>query len=235
MRAVIRAAALALGTVFAASSASAQQTIANPAGMVKNFDVANLGAVLTDLGVAFQAQTRPDGARHILITINGLNVNLIPTACVGANGSGCLGLHTLALFEGTANSQSLAAFDQKYVFTSVGALSNEAVMYLSRYDIADFGIPRGNVQSSLGNFLYIAEQFSAEVGASSQTVSLEGFADDMSASALNAAGARKLGVSMAAGDIAALHRAEIAATPELVRTLSKIGGARLNKIANGRK
>ena len=153
---------------------------------------------------------------------------------VGANGSGCLGLHTLALFEGTANSQSLAAFDQKYVFTSVGALSNEAVMYLSRYDIADFGIPRGNVQSSLGNFLYIAEQFSAEVGASSQTVSLEGFADDMSASALNAAGARKLGASMAAGDTAALHRAEIAATPELVRTLSKIGGARLNKIANGK-
>jgi hypothetical protein len=233
MKTISRVAAILAGASgFAAGAAEAKQ-LSNPAATIANFDVASMAPLLTEMGVAWQKLTRDDGSRHILMTVEGLNIDLAPVACRSANGTNCAGLQIVALFEGHANPQTLSAFDMKYAFTSSGALSNAPIFYLSRYEIADYGVQRGNIEASLANFVYIAKRFRSEMAASGETVSKEGFADDMSASALNGAAARKSGaMSPAANDLAARHRAELEGTPELVRMLSSLGGGkRLNRIA----
>ncbi len=218
------AAALALG-----ASAMAQG-ISNPAGVVRNLDIANLGPVLTDLGVQWEQRSGPEGQPFIVASVNGYFLNIVPAACQGANNTQCLGAQTFALNEApSVSQQSINAFNIRYAFLSAGPLPNG--YYLSRYDIADYGIARGNVQSSVASFLSIAANAGAELAGGGQTISTIGFAEDLSASHLNEASGRAIGLEVGVSN-SDPHLGEIRATPEFVKALVATGNAAFNKIEN---
>jgi hypothetical protein len=226
-------AALSVSTV--AANAQNQEMISNPRGMVANFDTVNLGPVLTELGVVWQERRTPDGQLFIAASVGGaFNFNIVPLACLGPNGTGCVGANVVSFFTGgVANPQSVAAFNQKYVFTSAGVFSDNSGAYLSRYEIADYGIPRGNVASSIGSYVALAQRFREEIAA--KTVSADGYVDDMSASILTVRAAEAVGIDATEqgdGTMAALHLANLGATPELVRKMISSENAPRNKIEN---
>lgn len=225
-----------LAASMGVSSAQVGDPIANPHGMVENFDAANLGTVLTDLGIVWQERPDGQGRTFIAASLGGqLNFNIVPTACLGPNNSKCVGVTFLALFNGaTPNYQTVSAFNQKYFFSSAGVLPNGAGAYVSRYEIADYRIPRGNVASSLQTFVQLADQFRREVSTSTQTVSQEGYAEDLSANYLNKASAEGFGARshVQASSFADLHRDALDATPKLVRDLMNAENAPRNKIEN---
>lgn len=186
-----------LGAVSAmamlASNAAAQNSLAdanapvsNPATAVSNFDVQSVGPVLNELGVAWQAIQDEAGKSLIQANAGGAMVfYLKPTACRAANGTDCVGLATFAYFQGAANAQTVRAFNDSYPFASTGLMSSGSGAYISRYDIADYGIPRGNVAISILSFLTLADKFRSELQTASQTVAFEGYAADLSSARLN--------------------------------------------------
>ena len=227
----------ALAIAFSASAATAQtqELITRPRDPVANFDAVNLGPVLTELGIVWQERRTPDGQAFIAASIGGsLNFNIVPLACLGPNNTGCVGANIVTFFTGGyANPQSVSAFNQKYVFTSAGIFSDNSGAYLSRYEIADYGIPRGNVASSIGSYFSLAQRFRDEIAA--KTVSASGYVDDMSASMLTVRSAEAAGIDAAVkgdGTMIAVHQASLEATPELVRKLIASENAPRNKIAN---
>lgn len=228
-------AAVALAAGMGAANAQNQEVIANPRGMVANFDPVNLGPVLTELGVVWQERRTSDGQAFIAASIGGaLNFNIVPLACLGPNNTGCVGANIVTFFTGGyANPQSVSAFNQKYVFTSAGVFSDNSGAYLSRYEIADYGIPRGNIASSIGSYFALAQRFRDEIAA--RTVSADGFVEDLSAGILNVRSAEAVGIDARGqgdGTTLAIHQAELEATPELVRKLIASENAPRNKIAN---
>lgn len=167
--------------------------VADPNRAIANFDIASVGAVLTELGVTWQTMTAQDGTPIVAANVAGaLIFYLQPTACQGANNTNCIGLNTLAFFDGAANPQTVRAFNDRYAFVSAGLMSSGGGAYISRYDIADYGIPRGNVASSVLNFVTLADNFQSELASASQTVAFEGYAADLSSSFLNKRGIEKL-------------------------------------------
>lgn len=222
-----------------AAVAQGEEIISNPRGMVANFDAVNLGPVLTELGVVWQERQLADGRSFIAASIGAaLSFNIIPAACLGADGkSNCVGANFITLFTGGApNAQSVSAFNQKYVFTSAGMYSDGSSAFLSRYDIADYGIPRGNIASSVYTYFQLAQRFRDEIA--TKTVSADGYADDMSAAALNLESGISIGIDAAVatnGSVAAMHQASLEATPELVRKLIASDNAPRNKISNVRE
>lgn len=229
-----RAAAFAALTALISGTASAQiqYDISNPSGNVRNFDIANMTPVLTELGVAWEQRTRDDGTPFLVGSVNGISFNFLPVACVGPSGSNCVGAITFALFSGAAaNQQSINAFNQRYSFTTVGPLDTGG-FYVSRYDIADFGIARGNVESSVDSFLNLVRTAAGELANSSTTVSTEGYADDLSAALLNEAAGRAIGVEVRAPQThaGAQHLREIERLPDLIRAFAASGAAGVNRI-----
>jgi hypothetical protein len=226
MKLLVSAAAAAM--VFSASAVA--QVISNPSGAMRNFDIANLGPVLTDMGVQWEQRSDPNGKSYIQANFNGYIVIIVPSACQGANNTQCLGGQTIALHSGAeVNQQSINAFNLRYAFVSAGPLPNG--YYLSRYDIADYGIARGNVQASLGNFLSFTGIAASELAPGGQTVSTIGYAEDLSAGHLNEASAKAIGLE-ASVNPADMHLKEIKATPEFVKALAASGTAAFNKIEN---
>lgn len=230
----LSAAVAALVVAAGAANAQTQELITNPRGMVPNFDPVNLGPVLTELGIVWQERRTADGMTFIAASIGGaLNFNIVPTACTGPNNTNCIGAYVVTIYSGSANPQSVSAFNQKYWFTSAGVHSDGTGAYLGRYDIADYGIPRGNVASSLGSYYALAQRFRDEIAA--KTVSADGYVDDMSASVLNVRSAEAVGIDASVhgdGSLVALHQANLEATPELVRKLIASENAPRNKITN---
>lgn len=232
----LSAASVALATTLGAAGAQTQELISNPRGMVANFDAINLGPVLTELGIVWQERQTADGTPFIAASVGGaLTFNIVPTACLSPDQrSGCVGVNLITTFTGGyANPQSVSAFNQKYWFTSAGLISDNSGAYLSRYEIADYGIPRGNVASSIGSYYALAQRFRDEIAA--KTVSADGYGDDMSASILTVRSAEAVGIDAAVkgdGTTAAIHQAGFEATPELVRKLIASENAPRNKITN---
>ena len=228
-------AALASGTPALAKTAasSTPEGIANPTGVVPSFDIDQIGPVLTDLGVVWQARRSQSGVDYIEAAIGGDFVfKVIPAACADPRAAtGCVGANFVALYKAASiNYQTVAAFNQQYAFTTAGVLPGGRDAYISRYEIADFGIARGNIASSLGSFVYLADRFRAEVAGGRMTVSQEGYAGDMAARYLNA---RAGGGPEANGmTSAARHQAAFEETAELVRMLSEDDRALANKITN---
>ena len=217
-------------------AAEAQESlISNPRGTVANFDVANIGPVLTELGIVWQAAQTADGKPFIRASV-GQNeaFNIVPHACADrATSTGCVGANFFILYDGlNPNPQTVSAFNQNIPFVSAGVFSGSSVAFISRYEIADFGIPRGNVASSIGNFLYAARQFRSQLSGAN-TVSLDGYADDMIASGLNAKSADAISVSAPSPKTTdMLHRAGFADAPLVMKQMLETQAAPVNKITN---
>ncbi|MBY0422302.1 MAG: YbjN domain-containing protein, partial [Parvularculaceae bacterium] len=223
--------AAAVAAIAAVGVANAQDEISNPRGMVANFDASNLGPVLSELGLVWQQRTTQEGQPYIAASVGGeLMINLIPTAC-SDKFTNCVGLQTIALFPGRdINYQSVLAFGQKYAFTSVMISQDATKAAISRYDIADYGIPRGNVASSLMNFVYLASMFKSELASGAKTVSLKGYAEDFSATSLNSRGL--VAISGAHAEQTPRHQKALMESYEIVNVLFQEGEAPRNKIEN---
>ncbi len=189
---VMAAAAAALSSAAAQNSLSGasngQPVVANPTTLISNFDVQSVGPILDELGVVWRAVAVDGGGSAIVANAGGvLNFYMQPSACQVNGASNCIGVLIFSPYEGDANSQTVRAFNDRYPFTRT-ALNGSSGAFITRYEIADFGIPRGNVAHSLLNFFTLANRFHAELASAGRTVSLEGYGDDLAASALNRSG-----------------------------------------------
>lgn len=227
------AAATALFSALGVANAQQQDLVSNPHGMAPNFDIANIGPILTDMGATWQQRQAANGQPYIVLSVGGeLVLNVIPTACLGENFTNCVGMNVLALFSGGGlNYQTVTAFNQKYAFSTAGIVENGTNAYLSRYEIADYGIPRGNVASSIVNLVVLADRFSKELATSGQTVSLKGYADDLSSRLLNSRALTSLGGPDAAAPVTR-HDIAFEETTELVQMLLSDKDTPRNKIQN---
>ncbi|MFQ5562807.1 MAG: YbjN domain-containing protein [Parvularculaceae bacterium] len=180
--------AIAVLASFIVGGAQAQTDaapISNPTGMISNFDAGTVGPILSELGIVWQQGATEDGSPYIAGNIDGqLTFLMAPAACRGPGNANCVGVNMIALFEGQANAQTVNAFNYRYAFASTG-LDPSGAAYISRYEISDYGMARGNLATSLMVFATIADKFRDELFSATQTVSLEGYADDLSARLLN--------------------------------------------------
>lgn len=231
--------AAAASAVFAAVSGSAlaqaQYDISNPSGIVKNFDPGNLGPVLNALGLQWEAtDMNQDGVAEIRVARDGVIFFIVPMACLGPNNTGCIGAQTFALFTSpSVSQQAINAFNIKFAFVSTGPTSQG--FYVSRYDIADFGIARGNIESSLDSFHGLLPVVQNAFSGGASTVSALGYADDLASAKLNEASGRALGVEVRqpAGHAGAEHLRQIEMMPDAIRAFAAAAGeGAFNKIGN---
>lgn len=226
------------GFVVVNGAAIAQQesAISNPNGMVRSFDIATLTPILTELGLEVETYQTPNGKTIIAATYTPTNfaLNFIPTACQNNNVSNCLGLSTLAMYTvENVNAQTLMAFNEHYHFASTGKFSDGSGVFILRYEIADFGIPRGNIAASIGNFLVLAGKFEKELSDSSPTANQIGYADDMSAKLLNGRGLEAVtGKPQEVSSRLEAHQTSFEEIPELVKLMMTDDNAVRNKISN---
>ena len=227
---------LAAGFSAQASDAAraSDDFVDNPRGVIRNFDADHIGGILTDLGIVWQARQSGEGRPFIAASLGqNLSFNIYPSACQGADGrSDCVGAHYVALFNGVdANRQTVTAFNQAFPFTSAG-VTQAGAAYISRYEIADYGIARGNFASSLASFLFLSERFKNEIASARKTVALEGTPEDMAARFLNGQGAQALGVRADSNMIGGMHRQAFDETVNIIRILEQQDAAPKNKIRN---
>lgn len=238
-RAIAGLAVFGAAVISLAGPASAQGAeIARPRVVIDNFDAANLGPVLDDLGIIWQERRTDDGGRYLRASVGSkFAFNIVPSACADSvQLSGCVGVSFIALYGGPQmNYQTVSAFNQRYAFTTAGVLPGGTDAFIARYEISDYGIARGNVASSIANFVYLAERFSNEIASGARTVSQEGYVSDMSENALNRRVAVAMGADEAEPDAtapSARHRVAFETVAEAVRLLSVTDGAPKNKIGN---
>lgn len=228
-----RAAAAAIAALSIGAASAQEDYVSNPRGTIPNFDIANVGPILTELGAVWQQRQGAGGQPYIALSAGGdLSMMMIPTACKGETFTGCVGMNTVAAFSGHSfNHQTISAFNQRYWFSTAGMSEDGTGAYISRYEIADYGIARGNVASSLLNLYELARVFKNELATSANTVSLEGFAEDLAARHLNATGLTAL-AGPAATSSATRHQTAMEESADLIRTLMSDKGAPSNKIEN---
>lgn len=207
--------------------------VSNPTSMISEFSVQTVGSVLSELGVTWQAYQADNGQPFIDANFAGvINFRLIPAACTETGFQKCVGLSMIAGFTGQANSQTVNAFNYRYAFASAG-LDPSGEAYVSRYEISDYGIPRGNLATSLLVFVQQAALLSDELASARQTVSLEGYADDLAAARLNRMVREDItGVETVAANPVELHQQGIEDLAEHVRQFVSDKSAPKNKIAN---
>jgi len=226
--------AMASAALFFGGVAHAQNgVISSPTSIIPNFDVQSIGPVLNEIGVAWQAQKTAEGTTYIAANVGGqVNFILAPAACRGEAQSDCVGLSMVALFDGQANPQTVQAFNYRYAFASAG-LDPSGAAYISRYEIADFGTPRGNLATSIKVFANQVVRLGAELDSARRTVSLDGYADDLSASFLNKQGAMVVSGEQA-HELSAVeqHQEGFELAAQQVKSLIANKNAPRNKISN---
>ena len=217
-------------------SGGSQSLVANPTGTIPNFDSGSIGPILNELGVTWQTGALENGNPLIAANAGGdLIFYMMPTVCGGAGNTSCIGMNMVAIFEGNANPQTVSAFNYRYAFASAG-IDPSGSAYISRYDIADYGLPRGNLASSILNFVGLADKFQKELASADRTVSLEGYADDLSASYLNRVGVKQMtGVELGAKDLIERHQQGFEETANEIKKLISDKKAPRNKIDNDLK
>ncbi len=219
--------------IAALSGASAQQVISSPKVMIANFDPATLGPVLSELGVVWQTQKTEKGQTYIAANAGGvISFILAPTACRVNGATDCVGLNMLAVFDGNPNPQTVRAFNHRYAFASAG-IDPSGSAYISRYEISDYGVARGNVATSIQVFVNQAVLFGSELETARRTVSLEGFADDLAAKEMNRQALVKMtGVEIHAANPIDRHQYGLEEGALAVRQYIRDKSAPRNKIDN---
>lgn len=183
---IAAAGALALGLSSTAGALDdAEAPISKPDELMFDYDVETMIPMLQELGYPWEGRTAPGGAKVLLSEAdNGIKFVLAPAACVRAVDDGCYGVNMIAIFSGEADQRTVQAFNYKYPYTSAG-VDNSGAAFISRYDIADFGTPRGNFARSLDVFLTQAAYFKDTLATSTVTVNRAAYASDMAANRLN--------------------------------------------------
>jgi len=230
MKSALAAAVLAAGISPFSSAAAAPDS-----QLVSTFDERVLGDALDDLGLQWRVteRTRDGGVRLLARTEGGFVFYLSSRAC---DEEGCFGAQLLTVFkEAPLPLEAVNSFNERYVFTSAGVSGRDSV-YLSRYFISDYGIPRGNIKANILIFLDIAEALMAEASTSVATVSFDGEAAHTAADSLNrlqaARSARKRLVELGASRHARESNDVEALAGEFTQVLDRTPAAERSKIRN---
>ena len=206
--------------------------VANPGGILDSLHAEAIIPVLAELGLAYEGATLPNGQKVILAEApNGLKFQITPTACA-RGASRCKGLNMLALFQTRARDRVVSAFNYRYAFVSTG-LDESGVAYISRYDIADYGMARGNLAVSIQTYLYMASLFDRHLYEATNTVSRDPDPADLSAHALNMAEVlADDGLTQALGLDAASHEVSFEAVTDAVAAFVRADAQAPGRIVN---
>ncbi len=225
---------IATGPAAPGPLAAPPSALQDPYRVLDSFDIYELRILLGELNIASDIKTARNGRRYLQAAYGAkLIFEIIPAACLGPDGDRCLGANFLARFKGEApNPQMVTAFNRSFAFSTVGVMPDGGA-YVSRYEIADFGAPRGNVASSLESFIYIAELFRKELETSGATVATVGYAEDQAARRLNRTVSEDFGVVTAVSPSRkALHQIAMEEAPVFVDLLNSEDETPHNKIRN---
>ncbi|MEO1657383.1 MAG: YbjN domain-containing protein [Pseudomonadota bacterium] len=178
------AAMLMIGEASAQANAlGTSRGIRNPSAPLTSLHAEALIPVVQQMGLELDGVVLPAGERVLLVTApDGMQFQITPMAC--DDRGRCRGMHLVTLFQTEVDHRTVAAFNYRYAFVSAG-LNGDDVAYLSRYEVADFGMPRGNVAVTIRLFLETAALFSEHLAASTGELQKPPAADDLSANGLN--------------------------------------------------
>lgn len=190
MRTLVIAVAAAFTAIGAASAQSnalgTSGKIRNPSSPLTSLHAEALVPIIEQMGFDYEGATLPGGEKALLVTAqNGTRFQVTPMACDRSRR--CRGMHLVTMFEADVDSRTVAAFNDRYAFVSAG-MSNDRVAYLARYEIADFGMPRGNVAVSIEVFLETAELFTEHLRKATPGLKQAPDGSDLSANGLNMSG-----------------------------------------------
>lgn len=164
-------------SMFAGLSASVtaqdaeSEVISQPGVPILNFDVENLGPILNEMEYLWQARQSPDGRPFILVNAQGETVFVLsPLACRGNAFTDCVGLQFISVFEGEADLSQVRAFNNRYPVANLG-VNEIGNAYLNRYDIADYGIARGNVATLISTFATLSQIYRDTVNGEGDVIS----------------------------------------------------------------
>lgn len=222
--------ALSAGVANAQSAASGTAgKIRNPSQPLTSLHAEALIPVLSQMGLEYEGATLPGGERALLVrAANGTRFQITPMACDRSRR--CRGMHFVTMFETDVQPRTVAAFNDRYAFVSAG-MNNDSVAYLARYEIADFGMPRGNVAVSIEVFLETASLFTEHLANAAPALKQKPDGSDLSANGLNMSGLMR-SVSTGFAPKAAMphrHALSFEETHDIVDTF-----ARAEKIYPGR-
>lgn len=206
--------------------------ISNPEQLVPSLHAEAILPILDEMGVTYQGAKLPNGQKIILASAqNGLKFQITPTAC-NETATTCRGVHMLALFDSKAPSRTVSAFNYRYAFVSTG-IDDSGVAYISRYDVADYGTPRGNIAISVANYLHMASVFDRHLYEATNTVQKDATDTDLAANGLNmqsilanASLANQVGLN------AASHQVSFEQLSSVVDTFVKADGLAPGRIVN---
>ncbi|MEL6378658.1 MAG: hypothetical protein AAFQ29_02720 [Pseudomonadota bacterium] len=146
-----------------AHAQTAPDPISQPGVSIVSFDVAQLGPILTEMKYLWQARQAPDGSPFILANSGGDSIFVItPLACRGTQYTDCVGMQLISVFDDKADPEAVRDFNNRYVFSNVG-INDNGNSYISRYDIADYGIARGNVATIISTFVTFSEIYAETI------------------------------------------------------------------------
>lgn len=135
---------------------SGQQALAlsEPQKILSGFYLPDMQNIGTEMGLTNEVVEGQDGSVLLrYITPEGYQFLVSPEVF---DGDRCIGLQMVAFF---GNSQgvpleALNFFNYTHAFTQV--YSYDGGLFLTRYIIADYGVPKGNVASNIANFVAVA-------------------------------------------------------------------------------
>lgn len=229
----VAAVALQIGAAGAQSNAlGTAGQIRNPSAPLTSLHAEALIPVLSQMGLQYEGATLPNGERALLVTTQGgTRFQITPMAC--DRSSRCRGMHFVSMFETSADPRTVAAFNDRYAFVSAG-MSDGDVAYLARYEIADFGMPRGNVAVSIEVFLETADLFTEHLRNAATGLRQEPDGSDLSANGLNM-GSLMRSVSLGSAQRQAVphdHAVSFEATHDIVDTFVRAEAIYPGRIVN---
>lgn len=212
--------------------------IRNPSAPLTSLHAEELIPILVQLGLQYEGATLPGGEKVLLATApSGQRFQVAPTAC-DAEGR-CRGVHLSSLFYTSAERRTVSAFNDRYAFVSAG-ISRDGMAYLSRYELADFGLPRGNLGVSIEVFLETAELFAEHLADSPKGLKQPPQATDLAANGLNTQTRLKaLGGSFLSNSITSMgpvvphsHAISFEQTNDIVETFARAEALYPGRIVN---
>ncbi|MCQ8185811.1 YbjN domain-containing protein [Parvularcula maris] len=232
---LLAAAALLIGTGAQAEEKAASRTpakIRNPSAPLASLNAEELVPILSQMDLDYEGVTLPRGDKALLVrSPEGHRFQITPLSC--DKEGRCRGVHFVTLFETGADRRTVAAFNERYAFVSAG-VSRDDIAYLTRYEIADYGMPAGNFATSIDVFLKTAELFAEHLSDSPRGLKQAPDGSDLAAHSLNRQGlARAIPVAVKGG-IAPPHSHAVAfeETLDIVETYVRAEAVYPGRIVN---
>lgn len=235
--AALCAGGIATGAAAQMNSMSVQtgetEIISDARSLMYDYDVESIVPVLQEIGLRWEGRTAPGGEKVIIATApNSMKFVIMPTACSGGVASDCAGISMTAVFGGTVDQRTINSFNYRYPFTSAG-VDDSGMAFINRYEIADYGVPRGNFVTSIYVFLTQAKMLAETITTATETVSQESYVGDFAANSLNMNQIfADADVAAAANMSAASHEASLEAAADFVGILVEADKQSPGKIVN---